>query len=265
MHDGWSKRTAASILKNKKLSVEKVSLAVLLILLPTYALLPAVHLLQFTKVTYLLNLVEVRETSGRSSMLRKRCSIGVHGQQGYLLRKCCQTTDSNFVWCYSSMRSLSHFLYDMDRCSRLLMMGRQMRSQCHIKKMQHPTLTIKSSWPKRLVLRYSTCRYFVVRWKFFKSTWKIQITAQINLEANSVHIQIHLVLFVDATFDLSGYSCIRRAPLFIFSMLDDKKQGFNESTWATAAALLFQNGISSELSERFSLVRFFSISWCIYT
>jgi hypothetical protein len=48
----------------------------------------------------------------------------------------------------------------------------------------------------------------------------------------------------------------KKGPFVMFSMLDNQKQGFSfsESTWAIAAALLFQNGISS--------LNFVSVSFC---
>jgi len=95
-------------------------------------------------------------------------SIEVHGRQAYLLRKCClitrriKTIDSHFGGSVHACSLFHSSPYTRTCCSRLLMMGGQTRSHCQPKDTQH--LTIKSSWPKWLVLGYSTCRYFVMRW-----------------------------------------------------------------------------------------------------
>ena len=71
------------------------------------------------------------------------------------------TIDSNFGGSVHACSLFHTSPYTRACCSHLVMMGRRTRPHCQTKDTQY--LTIKSSWPKWLVLGYSTCRYFVMR------------------------------------------------------------------------------------------------------
>lgn len=190
------------------------------------------------------------EISVCSSMFRSRSSpLKSMATKVTCWEKCCLITRRTKLLIATSVVlflcavTFTFPLIHTDWCSWLLMMGRQTRSHCQIQ-----CLATNPAGPNGWFLgippvAIPQCVEIVNKHMENPNNCSKKCGDQEYPYTNPVDSLCGWNLW---TFRIELY---KRGSFVIFSMLDDQIQGFSTSTWATAAALLFQNGNTYELPE----------------